>query len=102
MYFAMVGSVISIPSFSNSPRVRGAPQRGLLRLSIRIRCRISCDTLGRPSVPGVSWGRLSPDGEQILYPDSGSSFSLSGVGALFVTAIKDGKPKRRLAEPGRQ
>src|SRR3954466_4102557 len=31
--------------------MRGAPQRGLLRLSIRIRSRISCGTLGRPGLP---------------------------------------------------
>src|SRR3954452_22711317 len=31
--------------------MRGAPQRGLLRLSIRIRSRIFCGTLGRPGLP---------------------------------------------------
>src|SRR3954468_6227802 len=31
--------------------MRGAPQRGLLRLSIRIRSRISCGTLGGPGLP---------------------------------------------------
>jgi hypothetical protein len=31
--------------------MRGAPQRGLLRLIIRIRSRISCGTLGRPGSP---------------------------------------------------
>ncbi len=31
--------------------MRGAPQRGLLRLSIRIRSRISCGMPGRPGLP---------------------------------------------------
>src|SRR3569833_873285 len=31
--------------------MRGAPQPGLLRLSIRIRSRISCGTFGRPGLP---------------------------------------------------
>jgi len=39
MYLATVGSVISMPSFSNSPWMRGAPQHELLRLIIRIRSR---------------------------------------------------------------
>src|SRR3954454_10338041 len=51
MYWATVGSVISIPSLSNSPWRRGAPQRGLFRLIIRIRSRTSCGTRGRPGWP---------------------------------------------------
>src|SRR5438105_10638982 len=31
--------------------MRGAPQRGLLRLNIRIRSRTSCGTLRRPGLP---------------------------------------------------
>jgi hypothetical protein len=51
MYLATVGSVISIPSLSNSPWIRGAPHSGLLRLIIRIKSRICCGTTGRPRLP---------------------------------------------------
>ena len=51
MYLATVGSVISIPSLSNSPCTRGAPHIGLLRLIIRIKSRTSCGTAGRPRFP---------------------------------------------------
>src|SRR4051794_7462146 len=51
MYLATVGSVISIPSLSNSPCIRGAPHSGLLRFIIRIKSRISCGTARRPGFP---------------------------------------------------
>jgi hypothetical protein len=51
IYLATVGSVISIPSLSNSPWIRGAPHSGLFRLSIRIKSRTCCGTAGRPRWP---------------------------------------------------
>src|SRR4051812_42832833 len=51
MYWATVGSVIPIPSLSNPPWIRGAPQCGLLRLMVRISSRTSCGTRGRPGLP---------------------------------------------------
>jgi hypothetical protein len=44
-----VDCAISIPSFSNSPRMRGAPQSLLSRLIVRTRSRISAATEGRPT-----------------------------------------------------
>jgi hypothetical protein len=43
--------VISIPSLTSSPCIRGAPHFGLLRLIIRIKSRTSCGTAGRPGFP---------------------------------------------------
>src|SRR3974390_3403559 len=37
-----------MPSLSNSPWVRGAPQSGLARLMSRINLRMSADSFGRP------------------------------------------------------
>ena len=48
MYFATVACETEIPSFINSPSMRGAPQRGLARLILRMRSRTSPDTDGRP------------------------------------------------------
>src|SRR5712691_6242676 len=48
MYLATVDWEIAIPSLSNSPWRRGAPQRGLARLISRIRSRVSLETGGRP------------------------------------------------------
>jgi hypothetical protein len=44
-------SPMSIPSLSNSPWIRGAPQRGCSRLIVRIKARISFGTAGRPRLP---------------------------------------------------
>lgn len=48
MYLATLGWVISIPSFRNSPWMRGAPRRELLPLIVRIRVRTSTAMAGRP------------------------------------------------------
>src|SRR5215831_15141772 len=48
---ACLVSPMSMPSLSNSPWMRGAPQSGLSRLILRISCRISLDTGGRPGWP---------------------------------------------------
>src|SRR5215470_5969911 len=42
---------MSMPSLNNSPWMRGAPQIGFSRLILRISCRISLDTGGRPGWP---------------------------------------------------
>ena len=47
MYFATVDCETSIPSFSSSPWMRGAPQR-LARLILRMRSLTSRETAGRP------------------------------------------------------
>src|SRR5713101_2922581 len=39
---------MSIPSFSSSPWIRGAPQRGFACAIVRISVRTSAGTLGRP------------------------------------------------------
>src|SRR5271155_246732 len=48
MYLATVASDTSNPSFNSSPWMRGAPQRGLAILILRIRSMTSLDTEGRP------------------------------------------------------
>src|SRR5713226_3465 len=48
MYLATAVWEIAIPSLSNSPWIRGAPQRGLARLISRVRSRVSLETGGRP------------------------------------------------------
>ena len=50
MYFATVAWLTSMPSLSNSPWIRGAPQSGLAVLICRIRSRISRSTDGRPDL----------------------------------------------------
>src|SRR5262245_41736975 len=47
MYLATVDCTISIPSFSSSPRMRGAPNSGFSTLIRRIKLRTSIGTLGR-------------------------------------------------------
>src|SRR5450755_2956297 len=51
IYLLTLVSPISIPSLSNSPWMRGAPQSGLARLMVRIRSRTSCETAGLPVCP---------------------------------------------------
>ena len=51
MYLPTLVSPMSMPSLSNSPWKRGAPQSGFSRLILRISCRISLDTGGRPGWP---------------------------------------------------
>ena len=46
MYFETAAWLISMPSFNNSPCIRGAPQGGLARDIVRINSRISGETLG--------------------------------------------------------
>ena len=48
MYLATVDCATSIPSFSSSPWMRGAPHSGFSTLIRRIRLRTSIGTLGRP------------------------------------------------------
>ena len=48
MYFETVDSEISMPSLRNSPWIRGAPHKGLLRHIRRISARFSGPILGRP------------------------------------------------------
>src|SRR4029077_15142778 len=48
IYLATVDWAISIPSFSNSPWMRGAPHSGLARLISRTSLLISAGSLGRP------------------------------------------------------
>jgi hypothetical protein len=48
MYFATLAWLIPIPSFSNSPWMRGAPQRGFTSDIVRISARTSSGTEGRP------------------------------------------------------
>jgi hypothetical protein len=47
-YIPTVAWLTSMPSLSNLPRMRGAPQRGLAELIRRIRSRISACVLDRP------------------------------------------------------
>src|SRR5216684_3515247 len=51
MYLATLVSLISMPSFSNSPWMWGAPHGGFSRLILRIRSRTSPETAGRPTLP---------------------------------------------------
>src|SRR5258708_24457062 len=51
IYLLTLVSPTSIPSFSSSPWMRGAPQIGFSRLICRISSRISFDTGGRPVWP---------------------------------------------------
>ena len=51
MYLATLVSPMSMPSLSNSPCMRGAPQSGLARLMVRIKSRTSRDTGGLPVCP---------------------------------------------------
>src|SRR5262249_30434474 len=51
MYLPTLVSPMSMPSLSNSPWMRGAPQSGLSRLIVRISFRISGDTAGCPGRP---------------------------------------------------
>ena len=51
MYLATVACETSIPSLSNSPRIRGAPQRGLALLMVWMSSRISLEILGLPARP---------------------------------------------------
>ena len=46
-----VVSPTSMPSFNNSPWMRGAPHSGFSRLIRRINSRTSCGTAGRPGRP---------------------------------------------------
>ena len=48
MYFATVDWLISIPSFSGLPWMRGAPQSGFAADRVRISARTSAATVGRP------------------------------------------------------
>src|SRR5882757_9124964 len=48
---ATLVSPTSMPSLSNSPWMRGAPQSGFSRLILRISWRTSFDTAGRPGFP---------------------------------------------------
>ena len=48
MYLATVVCPTSMPSFSSSPWIRGAPQSGLARLTSRMSRRISSSAFGRP------------------------------------------------------
>ncbi len=48
IYLATLVCPISIPSLSNSPWIRGAPQSELAMLISRISFRISSGTVGRP------------------------------------------------------
>jgi hypothetical protein len=50
MYFATVVCPISMPSFSSSPWIRGAPHNGFARLICRIKSRSSRGTPGRPAL----------------------------------------------------
>ena len=49
MYLATVDWAISMPSLSNSPWIRGAPQSGFSRLIRRTRLRMSAGRAGRPT-----------------------------------------------------
>src|SRR6202035_5692124 len=51
MYLATLVSLISMPSFSNSPWMWGEPHSGFSRLILRIRSRTSRETAGRPTRP---------------------------------------------------
>jgi hypothetical protein len=51
MYLPTLVSPISMPSFSSSPWIRGAPQSGFSRLIFRINWRVSFATVGRPGRP---------------------------------------------------
>src|ERR1700675_328346 len=51
IYLLTLVSPMSIPSLSNSPWMRGAPQSGLARLMVRIKSRTSCETVGLPVSP---------------------------------------------------
>src|ERR1700730_3619262 len=51
MYLPTLVSLMSMPSLSNSPWMRGAPQSEFSRLIFRISWRISFDTGGRPAWP---------------------------------------------------
>jgi hypothetical protein len=48
MYFATVVCPTSMPSLSNSPWIRGAPQSGFATLISRMSWRMSAAVLGRP------------------------------------------------------
>src|ERR1700736_5146865 len=50
VYLATVAWLISMPTLSSSPWIRGAPQSGLALLICRIRSRISRSTDGRPDL----------------------------------------------------
>src|SRR5437016_7970216 len=51
MYLLTLVSPMSMPSFSSSPWMRGAPHPGFSRHILRIRSRISRATTGRPARP---------------------------------------------------
>src|SRR5688572_19385123 len=51
MYFATVACETSIPCFRSSPWIRGAPHSTFIRLMVRIRSRVSFETVGRPVLP---------------------------------------------------
>ena len=51
MYLATVAREILMPSFRSSLWIRGAPQSMFIRLMVRIRSRVSFETLGRPVRP---------------------------------------------------
>src|SRR4051794_3805414 len=51
MYLLTLVSPMSIPSFSSSPRIFGAPQSGFSRLMVRMSSRTSFGTFGRPGLP---------------------------------------------------
>ena len=48
MYLPTVAWLISIPSLSSSPWMRGAPQSGLARHIWRIKSRVAVHIFGRP------------------------------------------------------
>jgi hypothetical protein len=50
-YFSTVDLATSIPSFRNSPTIRGEPQPGLAADILRINALISSDTVGLPGLP---------------------------------------------------
>src|SRR5271165_1761725 len=52
--------VISMPSLSSSPWIRGAPHSGLVLLICRIRTRISRSTDGRPDFERQRQNRRKP------------------------------------------
>jgi hypothetical protein len=63
MYLLTLLSAILMPSLSNSPWMRGAPQLGFSRHILRIRSRISRETTGRPGRPRWTFqvqNRLKP------------------------------------------
>ena len=59
MYFAIVASLTSIPSFNSSPWIRGAPQIGFASAMVRIRARTSGERVVDRSAGGSSRSRIS-------------------------------------------